>query len=46
MLASYKNNATTNDARERYMGMGFTNYIEKPIDGELLEKTIAHYIIK
>ena len=37
---------TTNDARERYMGMGFTNYIEKPIDGELLEKTIAHYIIK
>lgn len=37
---------TTNDARERYMGMGFTNYIEKPIDGELLEKTIAHYIMK
>lgn len=37
---------TTNDARERYMSMGFTDYIEKPIDGELLEKTIANYIIK
>ena len=31
-------------AREMYLEAGFTDYLSKPVDGEKLEKMLAHYL--
>ena len=34
------------DAKEKYLGLGFTDFMTKPIDAALLERMIVHYLPK